>query len=118
MNLQRKKLNSLSTTCEIQLFQNNSLVVLGNLLKQTCAFDSIYIDANHWHFFVSQELVFCSKLLALNGRIVRNNYLEWFVGSMEPCGVKRAANEFLAVNFEWCIDYFAINDCDVFLVHK
>jgi hypothetical protein len=111
----KKKLSSLSTNCEIRLIQSNSLVVLDSLVKQSCTFDSIYIDANHWHFFVSQELDFCSKLLALNGRIVLNDYLDWFVGSMEPCGVKRAVNEFLSANPDWCIDYFAINDCDISL---
>jgi hypothetical protein len=114
----KERLNSLSTTCDIQLIQNNSLCVLDSLVKQSCTFDSIYIDANHWHFFVSQELDLCSKLLAVNGRIVLNDYLEWFVGSMEPCGVKRAVNEFLAINPDWCIDYFAINDCDISLIRN
>ena len=114
----KEKLNSLSTNCDIQFIQNNSLVVLDGFVRQSRFFDSIYIDASHWHFFVSQELDFCSKLLADNGRIVLNDYLEWFVGSMEPCGVKRAVNEFLSFNPDWSIDYFAVNDCDISLIRK
>jgi len=114
----KEKLSSISTTCDIQLIQNDSLVVLEDFVRQSRVFDSIYIDAKHWHFYVSQELDFCSKLIADNGRIVLNDYLEWFVGSMEPCGVKRAVNEFLSFNPDWCIDYFAINDCDISLIRK
>jgi hypothetical protein len=114
----KKSLNELASSCNIQLIQKNSLVVLQELIQNSCHYDSIYIDANHWHFYVAGELDLCSKLVATGGRIVLNDYLEWFVGSMEPCGVKRAVNEFLLCNHDWCVDYFAINDCDISLVRR
>jgi hypothetical protein len=114
----KKCLNELSSSCNIQLIQKNSIVALNELIENSCCYDSIYIDANHWHYYVAGELGLCSKLVATGGRIVLNDYLDWFVGSMEPCGVKRAVNEFLLSNPGWCIDYFAINDCDISLVRR
>jgi hypothetical protein len=114
----KQSLENLSSSCNIQLIQKPSLLALNDLIQNHCIFDSIYIDASHWYYSVSRELDLCSKLVAPGGRIVLNDYLEWFVNSMEPCGVKRAVNEFLLSNPVWCVDYYAINDCDISLIKR
>ena len=37
---------------------------------------------------------------------------------MEPCGVKRAVNEFLLLSQDWVVDYYAINDSDISIIRK
>ena len=112
----KKNLNILANSCEIRYWETNSIAALQELVDQNVIFDSIYIDANHLHQFVSKELELCSKLVRRDGRIVLNDYLNWFVGSMEPCGVKRATNEFLEKNPNYKIDYYAINESDISLI--
>ena len=102
---------------DIKLFQGLSADILSKLKASNQKYDTIYIDANHWYHFVQQEINICSTLVDVGGRIVLNDYLEWFVGSMEPCGVKKAVNEFLNDHQDsWTVDYFAVNDCDISLV--
>ena len=59
-----------------------------------------YMEYNHWHHFISQELNFAKKLLEPNGLIVVNDYLPWFIGSMEPCGVQKA-NKFFKAKYQF-----------------
>ena len=112
----KKDLKELASFCTIELIQKDSLNALDELAENH--YDSIYIDASHWHCYVAKELELCSKIMSIGGRIILNDYLPWFVGSMEPCGVKRAVNEFLSRNPNWRIDYFAINECDISLVRE
>lgn len=114
----KERLKLLAAKCNVSLYMGDSLKVLRELLGANKRFDSIYIDANHWHSFVSEELSICLELIADGGRIVFNDYLDWFISSMEPCGVKRAVNEFRANNIDWCIDYYVINDCDISLIRR
>ena len=114
----KKRLDLLAANCKIYLCNGDSVKVLRELLVANKRFDSIYIDASHWHSFVSEELSICSQLIADGGRIVLNDYLDWFISSMEPCGVKRAVNEFVENNIDWSIDYYVINDCDISLIRK
>ena len=110
-------LSRLGSEVEIKLFQGLSSDILSKLSASNHKYDTIYIDASHWYHFVQQEIDICSTLVDVGGRLVLNDYLEWFVSSMEPCGVKKAVNEFLKDHQDsWCVDYFAVNDCDISLV--
>lgn len=114
----KQSMKDLSANCHIELRSEDSRNVLRQLQAEARTFDNIYIDANHWHAFVSDELSLCASLVSDGGRIVLNDYLDWFTGSMEPCGVKRAVNEFLALNQDWCVDYYVINDSDISLTKR
>lgn len=114
----KKRLDLLAANCNVSLCMGDSLKVLRELLAANKRFDSIYIDGCHWHSFVSEELSVCRELIADGGRIVFNDYLDWFISSMEPCGVKRAVNEFLVNNIDWSIEYYVINDCDISLIRR
>lgn len=98
----------------ITLLNQSSSEALANLSQHNTRFDIIYIDANHWHSFVADELSYIPKLLNSGGTVVLNDYTDWFVGSMEPCGVKVAVDEFLVKNFgKFSLSYYAISDCDI-----
>ena len=92
--LQRSKENGLG----INLINEPSSQALANLSKSNYQFDIIYVDANHWHTFVAEELSYVVALLKPKGTLILNDYTDWFVGSMEPCGVKKALDEFLIKN--------------------
>ena len=102
--------------CRIEFLSMDSCEALKLLGSNGRLFDTIYIDANHWYDYVSRELSFVEPLLKPGGCIVLNDYLEWFVSSMEPCGVIRAVNKFISHSthkYEVC--YFAFTDCDLAL---
>ena len=98
-----------------QLHIADSAAFLTHMIEQKEMYDFIYIDANHWHKFVKEDLELSTKLIGIGGRIVLNDYLTWFVRSMEPCGVIKATNNFLCNNKNWKVEYFAINDRDICL---
>ena len=100
---------------KLQLHQANSKQFLKERIARNEKYDFIYIDANHWHSFVKRELELSAKLVSVGGHIALNDYLMWFVGSMEPCGVIKATNNFLQENENWKVEYFAINDRDICL---
>ena len=60
-----------------------------------------------------KELQLSSKLIDVGGHVAFNDYLSWFVGSMEPCGVVKAVNDFLDKNENWKVEHFAINERDI-----
>ena len=99
----------------LQLHQTDSAKFLETKIAQGENYDFIYIDANHWHSFVKRELELSAKLIGVGGHIVLNDYLLWFISSMEPCGVIKATNDFLHDNENWKVEYFAINDRDICL---
>lgn len=109
----KSSLNNLSTSTNVTLIQGDSIQNLTALVQEGKQFDVIYVDANHWFYYVSQEIELASKLVATGGLIVVNDYLPWFIGSMEPCGVQKATNLFLAAHPEYKVVYYAINDCDL-----
>ena len=97
----------------VRLYQKDSVQFLEDQLQSNQRYDVIYIDANHWYEFVYKELELSSRLVDVGGHIVFNDYLNWFIGSMEPCGVVKAVNDFLDKNENWKVEYFAINDRDI-----
>ena len=109
-------LEQYSATADIQFFQIESAKFLENQHSTSMpSYDVIYIDACHWHEFVKQELQLSASLVDIGGHIVLNDYQLWFPSSMEPCGVIKATNNFLATHPGWKVEYFAINDCDICL---
>ena len=101
---------------DLIFWECNSHAFLRQQIEEKIGYDVIYIDSSHWHSIVSQEIALASKLLNKGGRMVLNDYQNWFVDAMEPCGVVKSVNEFLGLNCEWKVEYFALNDCDISLV--
>ena len=98
---------------KIEFHQVDSVKFLEEKITEKANYDMIYIDANHWYEFVKKELELSSRLVGIGGHIILNDYVMWFVNSMEPCGVIRATNNFLQENRNWRVEYFAINDRDI-----
>ena len=97
----------------VMLRQFDSIRFLEEKIESNETYNSIYIDASHWHEFVHREIELSSRLVDIGGHIVLNDYCAWFVRSMEPCGVIKATNNFLHRNKNWKVEYFAVNDCDI-----
>ena len=100
---------------ELKLYQCDSIKFLEERVEQKEAYDFIYIDANHKYAYVNKELELSAKLVNIGGHIVLNDYMVWFVRSMEPCGVIKATNNFLNENKNWKVEYFTFNDNDICL---
>ncbi len=109
----RPQLNALSQVAKVSLIQANSLDYLAQLVSTGQKFDVIYLDSSHWHHCISSEIEYSRHLLSDGGLIVLNDYTPWFISSMEPCGVQKAANSFLRKYPEFKVAYYAINDCDM-----
>ena len=107
--------NHINRGNKIKLHIKTSEQFLEEQIAQHKKYDLIYIDANHWHSFVKKELELSAKLIDVGGHIVLNDYQLWFIGSMQPCGVIKATNNFLCNNKNWKVEYFAINDRDICL---
>tara|TARA_Y100001968_G_C19301302_1_gene689191 strand:- start:179 stop:886 length:708 start_codon:yes stop_codon:yes gene_type:complete len=114
----QSKLKMLGEKNNVKIIMSDSESILKEFIKKKKTFDSIYIDANHRYYFVSNELELCKKLLNPSGRIVLNDYVTWFVNSMEPSGVRRAVIEFMHSNKNWEIDYYVLNENDISISRK
>ena len=115
-NESKKFFQQASQSINLIFWEGLSHDFLKQQIEAEIKYDIIYIDSAHWHSVVSQEIAMACKLLSKGGRMVLNDYQYWFIDAMEPCGVVRAVNEFLELNRDWQIEYFALNDCDISLI--
>lgn len=86
-------------TCEIIDGDSSSNL----LMMKESSLDCIYIDGDHFYEGVSKDIAAAYRAIKHNGLLFFNDYASWSPGSMNKCGVAKAANEFIIKTNSHCI---------------